>query len=181
MLYRKSYESSRVGRGFNSLDFESHDCFVSQSRGNQSIRSLPLNPYAPLGGLGDCDDGVWDKIGQAIRNLSLDYNQDDKDSPTPHWDIVSHILSQVRQKITLTISPDASAWRAEDIRSLNRAVHGHPIRLQVLSTAKTSPTNPWTPCIRHWQHCQLWNRLNLKFVNDTQGQRMNPLWLIPRA
>jgi hypothetical protein len=57
------------------------DCFVSQSRGNESVEEMVLHPYA-LYGQGD---EVWDKVGQAIGNLqalkalriSTDSNDDD--------------------------------------------------------------------------------------------------------
>jgi hypothetical protein len=41
------------------------DCFVSQSRGNESIQHLHLYPYSVYGQ----DYEVWDKVGQAIGNL----------------------------------------------------------------------------------------------------------------
>jgi hypothetical protein len=41
------------------------DCFLSQSRGNESVKCMYLCPSA-LTGHGDC---VWEKFGQAIGNL----------------------------------------------------------------------------------------------------------------
>jgi hypothetical protein len=41
------------------------DCFVRQSRGNQSIEAVCLCPHKFKGH----DDGFWDKVGQAVGNL----------------------------------------------------------------------------------------------------------------
>jgi hypothetical protein len=38
------------------------DCFVSQSRGNQSIKKVDVFPHDFNGH----DDEVWDKVGQAL-------------------------------------------------------------------------------------------------------------------
>jgi hypothetical protein len=42
------------------------DCFVSQSRGNKSIKGVFLCLHASFNGQ---DDEVWDKVGQALGNL----------------------------------------------------------------------------------------------------------------
>jgi hypothetical protein len=63
------------------------DCFVSETRGNESVAILALNMYSVCGN----DDEVWDKVGQAVGNLQSlerlsisnhrfdDYNYDDGD------------------------------------------------------------------------------------------------------
>jgi hypothetical protein len=114
------------------------DNFVSQSRGNESIGALYLWPHDINGH----DDEVWDKVGQAIGNLQAlerlhicnsHYPDDDEEVPIPDWEKLALILSHVRQKITLVVTPGydededhGSAWRAEESRSFARAIHGHP-------------------------------------------------------
>jgi hypothetical protein len=44
------------------------DCFVSQSRGNKTVKILAFYLHVPSGSLGD-DDDVWDKRGQAIESF----------------------------------------------------------------------------------------------------------------
>jgi hypothetical protein len=108
------------------------DCFVSRSRGNKSIRNLYFLPYAPFGDQGD-DDGVWEKVGQAVRNLRAlnkilisTYNyREDYNVSTPGWERAALILSHVRQKITLSVNTDNSA-RSDHIQSFARAIRGHP-------------------------------------------------------
>jgi hypothetical protein len=106
------------------------DCFISQSQDNTSVYEVYLYPHASFGGH---DDDVGDKVGQAVGNLQalgtlhiITHNDHDKDSPTVDWEVVARILSHVRQRITLTVTPNYLAWRAEDIRSFARAIHGHP-------------------------------------------------------
>jgi hypothetical protein len=127
------------------------DCFVTKSRGNESVEEVTLYPYSVNG----YPDTAWDKLGQAIGNLqalgelhirtpnyhddddSVDYDSDynfwrDDDEvvpiPDPDWEILARILSHVRQKITLTVNDEnpVSTWRVEDSRSFARAIHGHP-------------------------------------------------------
>jgi hypothetical protein len=104
--------------------------------------------------VGHHDDDVWDKLGQAIGNLqALDtisicipyntsihdnydnYDEDDDDEDDddeneeiaiPHWKVVAHILSHVRQSVALVIFENVTAWRAEDARSLAQEIRGHP-------------------------------------------------------
>jgi hypothetical protein len=107
------------------------DCFVSQSRGNESVVEVYVYPYASFD---SHDDDVWDKFGQAIGNLQKLENlnirtpeedhDDDEVVPILNWEILSRIMSQVRQKIALVITE--SVWHAEDVRSLAQAIHGHP-------------------------------------------------------
>jgi hypothetical protein len=109
------------------------DCFVSQSRGNESVNTVSLNPCAFDGR----DDEVWDKVGRAIGNLQsldevsirmsdrdADYD-DDEAVPILEWETLARILSHVRQSIKLTVEY-WSAWREEDLRSFARAIRGHP-------------------------------------------------------
>jgi hypothetical protein len=117
------------------------DYFVSQSRGNESVKQVYLYPYA----FNVQDDDVWDKVGQAIGNFqSLDWlciftpnylgnDNEDEDLPNPDWDILARILFRVRQRIPLVVTSSEdedeaheSAWRAQDVRSFIRAIHGHP-------------------------------------------------------
>jgi hypothetical protein len=124
------------------------DCFVSQSRGNESVEDVFLSPYAFDGH----DEEVLDKLGQALGNLhalkdlyictspncyhqeedSEDDDSEDEDSededdvvPIPHWEILAHLLRHVRQKIQLNISGDR-AWDGEQSRLFSRAIRGHP-------------------------------------------------------
>jgi hypothetical protein len=117
-------------------DSDHIDCFVSQSRDNERVRKVFLNPFAFYGQ----DDGFWDKVGQAIGNLQAlerlficnhhdnHYTRDDEEVvPIPHWEILARILSHVRQKITVILhNVHLSVWHAEEIRSFARAIRGHP-------------------------------------------------------
>jgi hypothetical protein len=111
------------------------DHFVSHSRGNDSVTEMHLSPQDLYGH----DDVVWDKLGQAVGNLqALErlriYTPEYLDVRSPEWERnLACILSHVRQRITLidTLYEDEEgehvlAWRAEDIRSFARAIHGHP-------------------------------------------------------
>ena len=128
---------------------DSADCFVSQSRGNKSIKTVSLYLHAFYGQ----DVEFWDKLGQAIGNLQAleklcictrdvsDVRDDDELVPIPHWEILARILRNVRQKITLTIVPHvfpAIAWPAEDVRSFARVIRGHPT-VTGLYTGNMSP------------------------------------------
>jgi hypothetical protein len=117
------------------------DYFVSQCRGNDIVTEMHLVPSA----LNSYDEEVWDKVGRAVGNLqALEkiymYTPKDHDEnevvPIRNWEKnLACILSRVRQRITLTATPygdecqghvPVSVWRAEDIRSFARAIHGHP-------------------------------------------------------
>jgi hypothetical protein len=112
------------------------DSFVSQSRGNVNVTEVYLHPYE----FGDQDDEFWDKVGQALGNLqSLEtihiYNTYcDEETPLPDCEMLVRILSHVRQRITLIVTPvyygngdgaDDSPWSVEESRSLAQAFHGH--------------------------------------------------------
>jgi hypothetical protein len=81
------------------------------------------------------DDKVWDKVGQAIGNLqaltklriyALHEDHEDRHFPsTSDWEILTRILSQVRQKIEVEIA-GIFAWCVEQSRGFARAIHGHP-------------------------------------------------------
>jgi hypothetical protein len=106
------------------------DCFVSQSRGNESIEELFLYPYAFDGQ----DDDLWEKVGQAVGNLqaletlriSREYlGDDDEVGPIPDWEILARILKYVQRRITLHINNFLS-WDVEESKLFARAIHGHP-------------------------------------------------------
>jgi hypothetical protein len=144
----EEYARDKLSGCYLHLDQDSIPCvmnvinyFVSQSRGNESVKQVYLYPYA----FNVQDDEVWDKIGQAIGNFqSLDWlcifttnylgnDNEDDDLPNPEWEILQRILRHVRQRITLVVTSSededeahVSAWRADDIRSFIRAIHGHP-------------------------------------------------------
>jgi hypothetical protein len=110
------------------------DCFVSQSRGNESVQEVNLFPCT----FDVHADEVLDKVGQAIGNLQAlgrfrfytPYPEDEADGdevePILHLEILARILRRVRQRIALSVDSLSSGWHAEDIRSFARAVHGHP-------------------------------------------------------
>jgi hypothetical protein len=120
------------------------DCFVSQSRGNRFVEVVFLTPYPSFYGQ---DDGVWDKVGQAIGNLqalntlrivTLDrldddfYSDEDDDDdnegppgPIPDWEIVAQILRHVRQKVQVVIN-DERLRTMEELQPFARAISGHP-------------------------------------------------------
>jgi hypothetical protein len=107
------------------------DCFVRQSQGNKSVVNVGLYPLSVDGH----DDGVWDKVGQAIGNLqalemltiaTYDHGEDDEDLPVVNWGIVARILRHVRQRITIDITGVLPWAPAEESRLFARAIHGHP-------------------------------------------------------
>jgi hypothetical protein len=73
------------------------DCFLSQSRGNESVEEVYFYPCNISHGHDDYE--VWDKVGQAIRNLqaltslhiSLHNIREEEDYPTPNWEILARI------------------------------------------------------------------------------------------
>jgi hypothetical protein len=113
------------------------DCFVSQSRGNKNIEDVFLCPYAFNGH----DDGVWDKVGQAVGNLQelrrlyissdrendndSDSEDEDEDPPNPDWERLARILSHMRQKISVYFA-DSIVLTVQESRSFARVIHGHP-------------------------------------------------------
>jgi hypothetical protein len=115
------------------------DYFVNESRSNERVKEVYLSPYLLVGQ----DIELWDKVGQAVGNLqalswihisthNYEYHCDgNEEVPITDWEILARILSHVRQRITLIVTPDededrGSAWRAENSRSFARAIHGHP-------------------------------------------------------
>jgi hypothetical protein len=118
------------------------DYFVSQSRGNESIKRVYLSRYAFNGH----DDAVWDKFGQAVGNLhslkavhisTIDYHDEDNEGsdadedeveppgPIPDWEILARILRHVRQNVTVAID-DSRLRTMEEVQAFARAIHGHP-------------------------------------------------------
>jgi hypothetical protein len=113
---------------------DSDDCFVSQSRGNKSVRHVSL--YATT--FHDRDDEFWDKFGYAIGNFEAlerlyicnhdnhDTRDDEEVVAAPDWEILGRIMSHVRQNVRLTIAVLNAGWHVEEIRSLIRVIRGHP-------------------------------------------------------
>jgi hypothetical protein len=107
------------------------DRFVSQSKNNKKTIAADFYPYALKGQ----DDKVWDKVGKAIGNLqelktihiSPDHEDDDgADVLIPDWGKLAHILSYMRQKISVnleTIDP----WAVREVQALAIAIRGHPM------------------------------------------------------
>ena len=90
------------------------DCFVSKSRGNESVEIVTLNQDL----LHDDDRYNWDwgKVGQVIGSLQAldelhitpEFTIDDNEDEVvliPDWGILARILSHVRQRMTLDITP----------------------------------------------------------------------------
>jgi hypothetical protein len=105
------------------------DCFVSQSRGNQSVTEMTLRPHAFKGH----DDGFWDKVGQAVGNLqelktiSLSSHHE-KDNgfdrvSIPDWGELVCILSHVhvRQNVQLQFQEE-NCWDEREMQALARAI-----------------------------------------------------------
>jgi hypothetical protein len=118
------------------------DCFVSQSRGNESVERVSLYPYSVDGR----NNAVWDKVGQAIGNLQAlerlhisirddyhdgsDYSDEDDDedenSLIPDWEIVARILRHVRQSVKIIINNVDLVRTIEELQAFARAIRGHP-------------------------------------------------------
>jgi hypothetical protein len=121
------------------------DCFVSLSRGNESIKHVSLYPYS----LDDGNDGdagnykMWDRVGQAIGNLqslewlkisrdygiwtsTRDYYDEANDIPTPDWKILALILSHVRQNVKINFVERGHPWAAGEAQAFTQAIRGHP-------------------------------------------------------
>jgi hypothetical protein len=104
--------------------------FVSQSKGNESVKQVYLRPYACNGQ----NDDVWDKVGQAIGNLQAlelivisPYNDhEDEVVPIPDWEILARILSHVPQKVGVRIDDFYDVWAVGEVQALARAIRGHP-------------------------------------------------------
>jgi hypothetical protein len=100
------------------------DCFVSQSRDNESVEEVYLYPYEFNGN----DDEVWDKVGQALGNLQAlngVYIYTHEDLPKPNWERLARILSRIRQKVRITLD-DTDIWDVEEVQALAQAIRGHP-------------------------------------------------------
>jgi hypothetical protein len=137
-----------LGRRFLDLNVCSIRCilnqidyFVSQCQVNEIVEGAYLCHYVFYGE----DDGAWKKIGQAFGNLQElreitietpyeSHDHDDCDdqvlpSPdwaSPDWEILARILSQVRQKVQVTIADSDKVWLLEEVRTLARAIRAHP-------------------------------------------------------
>jgi hypothetical protein len=113
------------------------DCFVSQSRSNESVEILTIRPLSVNGH----DEIFWDKVGQAIGSLQAlealhisghyyhdvgDSDEDDDEVvPIPDWEIIARILKYVRQNVTVKID-DARVRSIEEVQPFVRAICGHP-------------------------------------------------------
>jgi hypothetical protein len=127
------------------------DCFVSQSRGNESIGVVHIDLYSNAG------EEFWDKVGQAIGNLQAlktlristhGYNEDDddyEDLPSPDWEILARILSHIRQKVKVDLETDDDEywWDAEESRSFARVIHGHPTITGFADSSGVFPYEAW--------------------------------------
>jgi hypothetical protein len=106
------------------------DCFVSQSRGNQSVDEVCLFPHAFNGH----DDAFWEKVGQAVGNLqgletifisTERENDDGADALIPNWGRLADLLSHVRQKVKVKL--DSNPWTMGEVQALTRALsHARP-------------------------------------------------------
>jgi hypothetical protein len=114
------------------------DCFVSQSRGNESIEEVYLYPNAFYGQ----DDDLWDKVGIAIGNLQAlerlristrdrtyaDHHDDQVQVQVltkPDWGELALILSRVRRKVRVDLD-DSDLWAVGELQALARVIRGHP-------------------------------------------------------
>jgi hypothetical protein len=116
------------------------DCFVSQSRGNNSVNHVFLRPHAFNG----CNYDDWDKVGQALGNMQAlerlrissrhDYDDDedfsededeDEDPPIPDWEILARILRHVRQSVNVIFN-GKGIRTVEEVQPFARAIRGHP-------------------------------------------------------
>jgi hypothetical protein len=108
------------------------DCFVSQSRGNESISTLVLYPHASFNGH---DDDLWEKVGQAVCSLQAlkrlrinpsTPNSDDRvGTPILDWEILASILKYMRRRIIVEFD-DGILGDAEESRLFARVIHRHP-------------------------------------------------------
>jgi hypothetical protein len=139
----------------NAVMFDNIDSFVALSRENTSIETLEFIPF-------DSDPGnyeLWDKVGQMVGNLTelktlsihfvpyveseSDDDDDDRDTDRiPDWEILTRILPYLRHEVKLFLNYDADA---EEIRGLDRAIHGHPMISEFISRGDFTYENfgPW--------------------------------------
>jgi hypothetical protein len=102
------------------------DCFVSQSRGNESVKVVYLWPHAFHGH----DEDGWHKVGQAVGNLqSLEtlYISPLDRTNGPDWGEreLACILSRVRPQVKVELN-GLYQWPVGEVQTLARAIRGHP-------------------------------------------------------
>jgi hypothetical protein len=121
------------------------DCFVSQSRGNESIKEVYWYPYFSFDRQ---SDEFWGKVGQAVGNFQelktiaistfnfrgggSETEEEDEDPLTSNanwkvnadWKVLARILSHVRQKVRMDIG-NTGVWGVNDSRLFARAIRGH--------------------------------------------------------
>lgn len=101
------------------------DRFVNQSRGNDRVEDVYLIPNAIKGHGAD----AWDKVGQGIGNLQAlsklhirnprnPIHYIDEVVPITDWETLAHILSHVRQSITIIVTPTHDEDEAPFYRGL---------------------------------------------------------------
>jgi hypothetical protein len=104
------------------------DCFIRQSRGNESVEYLFLYPYAFNGH----DDDICDKGGQAVGNLQalktlcIPYHDNEVLPPPVRWEILARILRHMRQSVSVVIDDDDDERSTEEVQPFARAIRGHP-------------------------------------------------------
>jgi hypothetical protein len=111
------------------------DCFVIQSRGNESVEEVYLYPNAFYGE----DDDAWYKVGEAVGNLqalerlristrdrTYGDHYADQVLPDPDWGELALILSRLRQKVMVDLD-DSDLWAVGELRALARVIRGHPM------------------------------------------------------
>jgi hypothetical protein len=124
-----------LDEGSISSILDNVDYFLSQSRGNKSIKQMHLYPYT----FTSHDDDTWDKFGQAIGNLQSidwlristrdriygDHHDEDEVRPNPGWERVARIFSRMRQKIEVELD-ESKPWALDEVQALGQAICGHP-------------------------------------------------------
>jgi hypothetical protein len=159
-------------------------CFVRQSRRDKRVKEVYFYPYS----VGNQDDEVWDKVGEAIGNLqalerlgistlnlNINYHDNDDDDdgkdqvvPKLDWKMLARILSHVRQNVHVELH-DSDRWDAEEVQALARAIRGHPTISGLILAITTSPMKLWMCYIQRWQLCQLWNRSDFLIIRNRHG------------
>lgn len=95
----------------------------------------------------------------------------------------SSYLSHVRQQFEIELMAEATdqfdsllMWAPDEAEALARAIRGHP----TISGFGSDYEIPFEASLfRHWEHCQLWNRLY--FVTAILSIATPMIRLIPRA
>jgi hypothetical protein len=113
------------------------DCFVSQSRGNESVRKVRMHPHL----IQICGHNeIWDKVGLAIGNFqaletlyfsnlagnSGDDDDDDHVVQNPDWGETACILGRIRQAFGVYLDDNGKLWSVGEVQALGRAIRGHP-------------------------------------------------------